>query len=340
MIASDNVFDTIAFIGRCSDPRNIGLLLTHAGLGVMGLPMAVNLRRKLPKHTKMIIYDVNPASLKKFAALVNQGQEDRGFDVASSAAEAIASADTLITVLPSESAFEMVYMHSESGVLAAIQRHTRLSRKLLIECGTLAASSIEKVAEACKALHNVEFVDAPISGGPMGSEAGTLSFMVGTSPELFSEIKSSLLIHMGDPKNIFHCGEVGSGTAFKIINNYISIISVLSVSEAYNIAHRMKLNIPVLTDLLNSGSAQCWVTTKNNPVPGVHPDAPASHNYEGGFRIELAEKVLALGRDLAESVGASTVLDKAALGVFDDVARDPRYAGKDARVVYKYLVEK
>lgn len=306
----------------------------------MGLPMAVNLRRKLPRHKKMLIYDVNPASLKKFAALVDQGYDSGSFNVVSSAAEAITSADTLITVLPSESAFESIYLQPESGVLAAIQRSTRPSRKLLIECGTIAVSSIMKVAEACGTLEDVDFVDAPISGGPMGSEAGTLSFMVGTTIDIFDEIRSNLLIHMGDPKNIFHCGEVGAGTAFKIINNYISIISVLSVSEAYNIAHRMKLNIPVLTDLLNSGSAQCWVTSKNNPVPGVHPDAPASHDYQGGFRVELAEKVLSLGRDLAESVGASTVLDKAALGVLGDVSRDPRYAGKDARVVYKYLVEK
>lgn len=231
-------------------------------------------------------------------------------------------------------------MHPTSGVLATIKQMKHQPRKLLIECGTLAVSLIMKFADACKALKNVDFVDAPISGGPMGSTAGTLSLMVGTTPELFETIKADLLIHVGDPKKIFLCGAVGAGTAFKIINNYISLVSVLSVSEAYNIAQRMGLNIPLLTELLNSGSAQCWVTSKNNPVPGIHPDAPASHEYQGGFRIELAEKVLTLGGDLGASVGASTVLDKATLEVFHDVTRDPRYAGKDARVVYQYLVDK
>ena len=233
-----------------------------------------------------------------------------------------------------------MYLRPESGVLAALRECTHREKKLLVECGTLALTSIMKVADACKALDNVVFIDAPISGGPMGSAAGTLSFMVGTTPELFDTTKSNLLAHMGDWDKIFHCGDVGAGTAFKIINNYISLVSVLSVSEAYNIAQRLGLNIPVLTNLFNSGSAQCWVTSKNNPVPGIHPDAPASHDYQGGFRIELAEKVLALGGDLGASVGASTVLDKATLGVLREVAEDPRYAGKDARVVYQYLVEK
>jgi 3-hydroxyisobutyrate dehydrogenase len=172
----------------------------------------------------------------------------------------------------------------------------------------------------------------------MGSKDGTLTFMVGSPRTLFPRLKS-LLVHMGKPESIFHCGDVGSGTAFKLINNYISIISVLSVSEAYNIANRLDLDLNKLTEILNTGSAQCWVTSKNNPVPGIHPEAPASHGYEGGFRLELAHKVLELGKDLAESAGARTVLDKAALKVFQDAADDPRYAGKDARVVYKFLTE-
>lgn len=232
-----------------------------------------------------------------------------------------------------------MYLDLSTGVLAGIQNDTTKRKKLLIECGTVAAASIQEVAEAFEKFDNVDFVDAPITGGPMGSQAGTLSFMVGCdSPELFKKIKSDLLVHMG--QNIFHCGKVGTGTAFKIINNYISLVSVVSVSEAYNIARKMDLDINVLTDLLGSGSAQCWVVSKNNPVPGIHPDVPASNDYQGGFRIELAEKVLSLGQELAESVGASTVLDKAALQVFRGAAGDPRYAGKDARVVYKYLSEK
>lgn len=242
-----------------------------------------------------------------------------------------------MTVLPSSEAMHSVYLDPEKGALAGAA-NTKDKRKLLIECGTIAQSMITEVYEASAKIDNVDFFDAPISGGPIGSKEGSLTFMVGCPEERFSSLKS-LLQHMGKSESIFHCGDVGAGTACKIINNYISLISVVSVSEAYNIAARMNLNLNVLTDLFNSGSAQCWVTSKNNPVPGIHPNAAASKGYEGGFRIELAHKVLSLGKELAEMVGAKTVLDKAALDVYAEVAADPRYAGKDARVIYKSMRE-
>lgn len=232
---------------------------------------------------------------------------------------------------------QSVYLDPEKGALAGAA-NANSQKKLLIECGTIAQSMIVEVLEASKKVDNVDFVDAPISGGPIGSKEGSLTFMVGCPKEMFPPLKS-LFENMGKSESIFHCGAVGAGTACKIINNYISLISVVSVSEAYNMASRMNLDLNVLTDLFNSGSAQCWVTSKNNPVPGIHPNAAASHGYEGGFRIELAHKVLSLGKELADMVGAKTVLDKAALGVYEEVKADPRYAGKDARVVYKFLKE-
>lgn len=108
-----------------------------------------------------------------------------------------------------------------------------------------------EVAEACRALENVpiDFAGAPISGGLMDSAPGTLSFKVGTTLDVFSKIRSDLLIHIGDARNIFHHWEVGVRTAFKIINNYMSIVGEFSVSKVYSITQRMKLNILVLTDL-------------------------------------------------------------------------------------------
>lgn len=244
--------------------------------------------------------------------------------------------NTVITVLPSSEAMLSVYLDPNTGVLAGAKASN--TQKLLIECGTIAQSTILEVSDASKQLPNVSFVDAPISGGPLGSKAGTLTFMVGCPPPLFQPIKS-LLVHMGKPESIFHCGDVGSGTAFKIINNYISLISVLGVSEAYNIASRLNLDLNTLTDVLNTGSAQCWVISKNNPVPGMTPGSAANNDYEGGFRIELAHKDLSLGADLAEVAGARRILHKVALETYTEVKDDARYAGKDARVLYKWLSE-
>ncbi|EME84955.1 uncharacterized protein MYCFIDRAFT_83007 [Pseudocercospora fijiensis CIRAD86] len=307
--------------------------IAFIGLGVMGYPMAMNLRKKIDADRTLIVCDVNQDAVKRFQ------EQTKGLGpvkVVGTAYEALQEAHLVLTMLPSDAAVKSVYLDPQSGLFAAAKPTGDAgTRKLLMECGTVAQATIWEVSQKSKD-YNVTFIDAPVSGGPMGSQAGTLSFMVGCNEDLFLPVKG-LLSLMGKEDTIFRCGEVGSGTAFKIINNYISIISILSVSEALNIADKMGLDMRLLVDLINSSSGQCWVSSNNNPVPGIHPNAAASHDYEGGYRIELAEKVLRLGSELAESVGAPTFLDKTALEVY--AAAGSKYAGKDARVVYKWLNE-
>ena len=255
--------------------------------------------------------------------------------------------DIVVTMLPGSPAVKEVYLDPDVGILAGVKTVDKKGSrdKLIMECGTIETATILEVAEASKRCDSklsggskLTFVDAPVSGGPMGAEAGTLTFMVGGAPDVFPIVKS-VLQHMGNQDGIFLCGEVGSGTAFKVINNYLSAITSLAASEALNIGAKMGLDLKLLTDVINTSGGQCWVTSKSNPVPGIHPNAPASRDYEGGFRIELCKKVLKMGSELAEMVGARTILDKPALGAFDEAAADPRYQGKDARVVYKWLNE-
>ncbi|KAF7188971.1 putative 3-hydroxyisobutyrate dehydrogenase, mitochondrial [Pseudocercospora fuligena] len=307
--------------------------IAFIGLGVMGYPMALNLRRKIDSDRELIVCDINQDVINRFQ---KQTEDDGPVKVVNTAYEALQEAVSSFAISKQNAAVKAVYLDPETGLFAGAKPAGDFGiKKLLMECGTVAQATISEVSQRSKD-YNVTFIDAPVSGGPMGSEAGTLSFMVGCDEGLFPPVKA-LLSLMGKEDSIFRCGEVGSGTAFKIINNYISIISILSVSEALNIAEKMGLDMRLLVDLINSSSGQCWVSSNNNPVPGIHPNAPASHNYEGGFRIELAEKVLRLGSELAESVGAPTFLDKTALEAYG--AAKSKYAGKDARVVYKWLNE-
>jgi 3-hydroxyisobutyrate dehydrogenase len=211
-----------------------------------------------------------------------------------------------------------------------------------MECGTIETATILEVAkatEASNASSSLAFVDAPVSGGPMGAQDATLTFMVGTNKkEVFPTVKR-ILAHMGKEDSIFLCGDVGAGTAFKVINNYLSAITSLAASEALNIGAKMGLDLKLLTDVINVSGGQCWVTSKSNPVPGVQANVPSSRDYEGGFRIELCAKVLKMGSELAEMVGARTLLDKPTLEAFEEAKSDDRYKGKDARVVYKWLNE-
>ena len=199
-----------------------------------------------------------------------------------------------------------VYRDEKTGC-----QRSRLKKIETIETATIlnVAKAGRETASSLPYGWKLAFVDAPVSGGPMGAQAGTLTFMVGADTasnqdaHVFVTVKSELS-HIGKPENVFLCGDVGAGTALKISNKYLSAITSLAASEALNIGTKMGLDPKLLTDVINTSGGQCWVTSKSNPVPGVHPNVPASRAYEGGFRIELCKKVLGMGSQLAETVGA------------------------------------
>lgn len=233
-----------------------------------------------------------------------------------------------------------VYLDSQTGILEGCKaaRPGDAPPKIVMECGTIETATIQTVGETVTKSGLAHFVDAPVSGGPMGAEAGTLTFMVGCNEVDFPRAKE-VLSHMGKKDSIFLCGGIGAGTAFKIINNYLSAITSIAASEALNIGTKMGLDVKLLTDVINVSGGQCWVTSHSNPVPGVQANVPSSRGYEGGFRIELCKKVLGMGIELADQVGARTVLSRPAMEGFEECASDSRYSGKDARVVYKWLNE-
>ncbi|KAI1313331.1 6-phosphogluconate dehydrogenase [Xylaria venustula] len=316
------------------------------GLGVMGYPMARNLFKSLGPEKTLLICDVSTQALDRFIAEA-KGQATvrvvtKGFQIAQ-------EADTIITMLPGSDAVKSVYLDPETGILAgavAAAQSGPPSPKLLIECGTIETDTIFTVSKVAQEVSSsklngtLTFVDAPVSGGPMGAQAGTLTFMVGCSPtvsDTIFPIVKSYLMHMG--KEIFLCGDAGAGTAFKVINNYLSAITSLAASEALNIGTKAGLDVKLLTDVINASGGQCWVTSHSNPVPGIQENVPSSRDYNGGFRIELCAKVLEMGTKLAKSVGAKTVLDQPTLEAFHEAMADERYKGKDARVVYKWLNE-
>ncbi|KAI1420047.1 6-phosphogluconate dehydrogenase [Xylaria sp. FL1777] len=325
--------DTVAFIG----------------LGVMGYPMAKNLLSGLGPEKTLLICDVNAEALDRF---MKEAHGQANVEFISNGFQATKVADTIITMLPGSDAVKSVYLDPETGILAgavaAAAGSGSPSPKLIMECGTIETDTILAVAKATQEVSTskldgtLTFVDAPVSGGPMGAEAGTLTFMVGCPPTVSGTIfpiAKSYLKHMGKEKETFLCGDVGAGTAFKVINNYLSAITSLAASEALNIGTKAGLDVKLLTDVINASGGQCWITSHSNPVPGVQENVPSSRGYNGGFRIELCAKVLGMGSRLAKSVGARTVLDRPTLEAFQEAMADERYQGKDARVVYKWLNE-
>ncbi|KAI0453531.1 hypothetical protein F5B21DRAFT_515299 [Xylaria acuta] len=325
-----------------------GVTHSFSGLGVMGYPMAKNLLSGLGREKTLLICDVSTGAIDRF---LKEAQGQATVEVIANGFEATKVADTVITMLPGSDAVKSVYLDTETGILAgavAAAGSRSLAPKLIMECGTIETDTILTVGKATREVSDskldgtLTFVDAPVSGGPMGAEAGTLTFMVGCLPNVsdtvFPVVKSYLK-HMGKEKEIFLCGDVGAGTAFKVINNYLSAITSLAASEALNIGTKAGLDVKLLTDVINASGGQCWITSNSNPVPGVQENVPSSRDYNGGFRIELCAKVLGMGSKLAKSVGARTILDGPTLEAFQEAMADERYKGKDARVVYKWLNE-
>jgi 3-hydroxyisobutyrate/3-hydroxypropionate dehydrogenase len=163
------------------------------------------------------------------------------------------------------------------------------------------------------------FVDAPVSGGVMGAQNATLTFMVGGTKEEFERVKGFLegryntTFHCnsfasnntiaGMGKRITYCGATGMGEAAKICNNMMLAISMIGTAETMNLAIRLGLDPKVFNEIINSSTGRSWASEINNPVPGLNPTAPPSANYAGGFSTALITKDLGLASSVGKLIG-------------------------------------
>ena len=141
-------------------------------------------------------------------------------------------------------------------------------------------------------------LDAPVSGGVGGAQAGTLTFMVGGGDAAFARARP-ILEQMG--KTIVHAGGAGNGQAAKICNNMILGVSMIAVSEAFVLAEKLGLDAQKLFDISSKSSGQCWSMTTYCPVPGPVPTSPANRDYQAGFTAAMMLKDLKLAQDAAKA---------------------------------------
>ena len=255
------------------------------GLGNMGGPMARNL---LKAGHKVQGFDVVKSNLD---AAVGAGAT-----AAKSAAEAAKGAEIVITMLPAGEHVRTVYM-GDSGVIAAAGKGA-----LLIDSSTIDVTSARAVAAAAVKV-GLSMLDAPVSGGVTGAEAGTLTFMVG-GPEAAFQRALPILQAMG--KNIVHAGGEGNGQAAKICNNMILGVAMIAVSEGFLLAEKLGLDAQKLFDISSKSSGQCWAMTSYCPVPGPVPASPANRDYKAGFTTAMMLKDLVLAQQAAAAVGVAT----------------------------------
>jgi 3-hydroxyisobutyrate/3-hydroxypropionate dehydrogenase len=161
-----------------------------------------------------------------------------------------------------------------------------------------------------------------------GAAAGTLSFLIGRVEPEAKDASSKLLIDtismMGSPEKFFFCGGLGAGLAAKISNNYLSGTILLATAEAMAIGIRSGIDKHLLYKVIHNSTGQSFMCDHVNPVPGVVAHAPASRDYQGGFKAQMMVKDMTLGVDAGKAAGIRTTTGSAALELYKESAVDPR----------------
>ena len=285
------------------------------GIGAMGRPMLTNL---VKNGHAVSAYDVAEAAL--------DGAVRAGAARAASAAAAARDAELVITILPSSSHAEAVYLGA-GGVLESVVRG-----RLCVDMSTIDPSVSRRIAEAVTA-RGARFLDAPVSGGVPRAEDGTLAIMVGGDVRDFEEARP-VLAAMG--ANIIHVGPVGSGEVAKLCNNLIAGVAAVAVSEAFRIAEGFGVDPKVLTDVISKSSGNTWVMEHMHPVPGLVGKAPSSRDYAPGFTTDLMAKDLGLAVNAARELRVPVVVAPAAQQALR-LASSHGFGRKDFSSVYMFL---
>ncbi|PYM24468.1 MAG: 3-hydroxyisobutyrate dehydrogenase [Candidatus Rokuibacteriota bacterium] len=285
------------------------------GTGTMGQPMLANL---VKKGFTVVAHDAVAAALA--------GAVKVGATAAASGADVARQSELVITMLPSSSHVEAVYL-GRGGVLEGIA-----GGRLCVDMSTIDPSVSRRVATALAA-KKVRFLDAPVSGGVPRATDGTLAIMVGGDARDLEEARPALAA-MG--ANVIHVGAVGSGEVAKLCNNLIAGVSAVAVSEAFRIAEGFGVDAKVLTDVISKSSGNTWVMEHMHPVPGLVARSASSQDYAPGFMTDLMAKDLGLAVNAARELRVPVVVAPAAQQVLR-LASSHGLGRKDFTAIYTFL---
>lgn len=268
------------------------LTVAFLGLGNMGAPMATNL---LTAGFGVRGFDPVPAAAAAAGA--------NGVAVLDSAADAVAGADVVITMLPNGDIVKRCY----AEVLPAAR-----AGALFIDSSTISVTDAREVHALAESRGAVQ-VDAPVSGGVKGAVAGTLAFMVGGDEEALQRARPVLEPMAG---KVIHCGAAGAGQAAKVCNNMVLAVQQIAIGEAFLLAEKLGLSAQSLFDVITGATGNCWAVHTNCPVPGPVPTSPANNGFKPGFATALMNKDLGLAMDAVNATASSAPLGRHAAEIY------------------------
>lgn len=289
----------------------MSLAIAFLGLGHMGAPMAANL---VGAGHLVRGYDPIPAAASAAA--------DQGVTMFGTAAEAVAGADVVITMLPNGALVKGCY----TDVLDKAPQGA-----LFIDSSTISVDDAREAHELAQS-RGMQQLDAPVSGGVKGAVAGTLAFMVGGDEPAVERARRVLEPMAG---KIIHCGAAGAGQAAKVCNNMVLAVQQIAIGEAFVLAEKLGLPAQSLFDVITGATGNCWSVHTNCPVPGPVPTSPANNDFKPGFATALMNKDLGLAMDAVSSTGSAAPLGSHAAQIYAAFAAD--HGDKDFSAVIEML---
>ncbi|MDQ2105767.1 NAD(P)-dependent oxidoreductase [Azospirillum isscasi] len=248
--------------------RRVGFI----GLGLMGRPMARNLAKA---GASLVIHNRSPGPVEELAG--------EGMSPAAGPAEAAARADAIVLMLSDTVAVEAV---------AAALMDALAPGHLVIDMGTTAVAATRKLAEAVRA-RGAEWVDAPVSGGTVAAEAGTLTIMAGGTEDAFAR---ALPLFQAMGQRITHVGGSGAGQVAKMANQVIVALSIGAVAEALALARAAGVEPGKVRDAIRGGFAE-------SRILDLHGQRMVSGDFTPGGRVVTQIKDLKQAEELAEQSG-------------------------------------
>lgn len=277
------------------------------GLGAMGKPMACNL---LAAGYEVYAFDVNETAVREV--------ESKGARGCASAGVLAGETEVIICSLPNAKVVEGV-MCSKGGVF-----ENCAPGSVIIDMSSVAPNSTRSMAEAA-AEQGIGYIDAPVSGGVSGAQAGTLTIMVGADDATFAKVKPVFDV-LG--KNIYHVGEVGGGDAIKMVNNLLLGCNMAALAEALTLGVKCGLSVETMREVISVSSGRSYA------MEAKLEKFIMADTFSGGFAVDLQYKDLGLALEAARDERVPLPMTAAAVEVYE-MARAKGQGREDMSSVVK-----
>ena len=252
------------------------------GLGAIGAPMARHLARE---PSSLTVWNRTAARAEAFA-------RDTGARAARTPAEAARGAAVVVTCLPTSREVESL-LDGPDGLLAGFEPDA-----VLVDCTSGDPATSRRTA-ARLAERGLSFIDAPVSGGTIGAEKGTLTVMVGGESAVLARVRD-VLEAFGE--KIVHCGAVGAGDAVKAVNNALLAVHVWSTAEGLATLANAGVDPAVALDVINTSSG------RSNTSMNLFPERVLSRAFPRTFRLALLDKDVSIAAGVARDTKTAAPL--------------------------------